>query len=657
MAFIFPEDKADFTAPNGIIYHWDGTKWIVKAFRSTEDFIVEIGDDPPDNPKEGDLWYDTHEDDLTLYIWTGSVWVPAAPPVSLDGIEDSIASVDAELTKVNANIAMNKKDIDDLRLDISEGDFRPNLEQVLEQGNVADKGFVLTNLENDAILVSPEQARIMVGGVGPSVVPRVELRHETGIHDTSLVKLELDEDGSRFDIECDEKVDNIHFRFENDVKFELNKTGDAVFNGKVKVTPATNGDEVPTLNQVSEATELLQLEIDQITSTFERGAWMYDDGDGVTQETEYVLSGTQTQDNYDNQVTELNKILSQCMEEAGEDVTAKSACSREYTESVDALVPVGDTIHSNQWHLANKITFSTYDLDGDGHSFFDVKVGQIIDMLCEDGSYMIAEITGVLHGMWHENKHLDITPVKSNGVANGKTRVKIFTLDDTVDTDKLDDYVRKPGDTMTGTLNIKPSTSVTSLDVYRGAGVASNDTVFRVRGADDSNFYVTSGGNIGASSGYSPTNNRHLTTKAYVDEAVKKYAKEEEAKPSRHSWIYRDGPGFENVKAGEFGTQSAEPWAGEVMYLSNKTNSGTLYYPRTNVKLFDYSSLNGHYRPLITIWDYYSDSYRHKVTLSVTTIEMDSRGIFKVLLGSSVGSTNLHLTPGREHWVRIDGFF
>ena len=120
MAFIFPEDKNDFTAPNGIIYRWDGTKWVVKAFRSTEDFIVDLGDDPPDNPKEGDLWYDTREEQLTLYIWTGKVWVPAAPPVSLDGIEASIANVDAELMKVNANIAINKSEADGRLLDLDE---------------------------------------------------------------------------------------------------------------------------------------------------------------------------------------------------------------------------------------------------------------------------------------------------------------------------------------------------------------------------------------------------------------------------------------------------------------------------------------------------------------------------------------------------------
>ena len=36
MAFIFPDDKADFIAPNGVTYHWDGTKWVTKTFKSNE---------------------------------------------------------------------------------------------------------------------------------------------------------------------------------------------------------------------------------------------------------------------------------------------------------------------------------------------------------------------------------------------------------------------------------------------------------------------------------------------------------------------------------------------------------------------------------------------------------------------------------------------
>ena len=41
MAFIFPEDKADFTAPNGVTYSWDGTKWVTKTFKADESVLAD----------------------------------------------------------------------------------------------------------------------------------------------------------------------------------------------------------------------------------------------------------------------------------------------------------------------------------------------------------------------------------------------------------------------------------------------------------------------------------------------------------------------------------------------------------------------------------------------------------------------------------------
>ena len=92
MSFVFPADKLDFTGANGITYTWDATdeKWRVKAFRSQDDFLVEVGENPPDDPKEGDLWWDSSPDSLTLFVYEGTAWVPAAPPVSLDGINSTI---------------------------------------------------------------------------------------------------------------------------------------------------------------------------------------------------------------------------------------------------------------------------------------------------------------------------------------------------------------------------------------------------------------------------------------------------------------------------------------------------------------------------------------------------------------------------------------
>ena len=102
----FPTDKSDFSAPNGVTYAWDGTdgKWRVKAFRSIDDFIVQLQDQAPaaDESKVGDLWFDTSDESLTLFVYTGGEWVPAAPPVSLDGIN---ATIDAALIVQNDLLA------------------------------------------------------------------------------------------------------------------------------------------------------------------------------------------------------------------------------------------------------------------------------------------------------------------------------------------------------------------------------------------------------------------------------------------------------------------------------------------------------------------------------------------------------------------------
>ena len=91
MTVSFPTDKTQpFQADNGVIYAWDENRWRVKAFRSVDDFLVIIDDNPPDPAKIGDLWYDSKPDELTLYLYTGAEWVPAAPPVSLDGINATI---------------------------------------------------------------------------------------------------------------------------------------------------------------------------------------------------------------------------------------------------------------------------------------------------------------------------------------------------------------------------------------------------------------------------------------------------------------------------------------------------------------------------------------------------------------------------------------
>ena len=80
MTVSFPTDKTQpFQADNGVIYAWDENRWRVKAFRSVDDFLVIIDDNPPDPAKIGDLWYDSKPDELTLYLYTCLLYTSPSP--------------------------------------------------------------------------------------------------------------------------------------------------------------------------------------------------------------------------------------------------------------------------------------------------------------------------------------------------------------------------------------------------------------------------------------------------------------------------------------------------------------------------------------------------------------------------------------------------
>ena len=67
MAFIFPEDKADFTAPNGVTYSWDGDKWVVKAFKADEnDFVTKVDFEKDQERQDSEFAADQAEQDKLI---------------------------------------------------------------------------------------------------------------------------------------------------------------------------------------------------------------------------------------------------------------------------------------------------------------------------------------------------------------------------------------------------------------------------------------------------------------------------------------------------------------------------------------------------------------------------------------------------------------
>ncbi len=64
----------------------------VRAFEAGEvDFegmrIVDIDDEPPVEPKEGNLWFDNNEEDMTLRVYQeeSEAWIPVAPATTVEG--------------------------------------------------------------------------------------------------------------------------------------------------------------------------------------------------------------------------------------------------------------------------------------------------------------------------------------------------------------------------------------------------------------------------------------------------------------------------------------------------------------------------------------------------------------------------------------------
>ena len=345
-----------------------------------------------------------------------------------------------------------------------------NLESVLTEGNAADKTILLSDGTDALVSLLPDEASIIIASDTDNKNPRVRLTHIDDVgYPNSQMQIELDGGGTRADFEFLQSIQSAHFNFDGSDKFILNKDGDAEFTGKLKAAAAEDNAELPTLGQVLGYVQGLQAEIDQITDSKEMGEWVYDDGDDYVDQGEYSLRHVQTQDEYDKTIENLQQGLNECLADSQADPSAMSQCQRDYDAAV-ALVPaVGEKFSTNDWVKSEEIEFSFLDTNGVTHQFNTVKTGQYIDMVNEDGTgFMLAEITQVIAGMWYENPVVKYSVVKSAGTAQGKVRVRIFSVTDEITSDDLTNFVRKDGDTMTGTLHLEDQLTVDGNALFKG---------------------------------------------------------------------------------------------------------------------------------------------------------------------------------------------
>ena len=99
--------------PGTLLSQEDANKYLIKAVQNA---MVTVGELPPEFPTDGQLWWCSAGDSLTLYIYlqdfnddTKSVWSVASPPVSLEGIENRfITGIEGDLIELHNNVRHSK---------------------------------------------------------------------------------------------------------------------------------------------------------------------------------------------------------------------------------------------------------------------------------------------------------------------------------------------------------------------------------------------------------------------------------------------------------------------------------------------------------------------------------------------------------------------
>ena len=140
------------------VFIFDGISW--KEVRARPK--VYNTDEPPADASEGELYFDSGEEELTLYIRYNGDWVPAAPPVSTEGIESAITSLESDVQQLltstrTAAILASEEELKVLDLQESQTEQDTKIE-ALEASQVVQDGQII-ELEEEIESLAPSLDR------------------------------------------------------------------------------------------------------------------------------------------------------------------------------------------------------------------------------------------------------------------------------------------------------------------------------------------------------------------------------------------------------------------------------------------------------------------------------------------------------------------
>ena len=255
----------------------------------------------------------------------------------------------------------------------------------------------------------------------------------------------------------------------------------------------------------------LEEELEQLATSLERGSWTFtlnsNPGPG-----EYTMIKAFLDE--DAQEDLCSQAYAQCSAAAGGDPTALAACNREYQACNDAI-DGSRIVTTDDWTECDELVFNDVDMNGVVHGWAGIDSDHYIDVFnMNDANYMVGDIAT------HGGGTFGFDLISSKGSAAGPATVKIFKSEGTVD---FDQYVRKTGGTIVGTITILPDKAARALELQAGPEAAGTPyNIFTVRNSSgDLLFYIDERGAISAAKNdYRPTGFNHLANKKYVDDAI-----------------------------------------------------------------------------------------------------------------------------------------
>ena len=450
---------------------------------------IWFSDEPP-TLDSYEFWFETVR--LELLIKFQDQWWPVSLPASQ--LEDLRKTLEKELQGVFEETARIENEafqgIRDLKYSL-------DLEQVLENGAIADQGIILRSpnaLESDAdaIILAPTISRITLSAEQKeNFIPTFQLVEKGSTSDQNRTA-EFELDDGRLDINMTEQLDEVHFRFRDEEELVLrhrsNPAGPSELYGKLKVDPGQSGNEVVTYEQLEEVAGV----VGEIQDNKEKGSWKVESPEvshDMDDEPTIPEVGDFYMEVYDDRSEELDKCRDQyfeCAGEANNDPAKLAECNRQADACRAANEP--GYYSTLDFAIATRLVFNKTDSGSIIHSFADAKVGDSIRVTDrETGHFLIAEVEEITDR--DEHVRFLIKNLSHSGFAvEGKAcEIAFYKFsDDFVD---LSAYVKKTGDEMAGTLHLNADgRQLTQAD-------SNKDTVtsLNLSGSDKSIFKVESG--------------------------------------------------------------------------------------------------------------------------------------------------------------------